>query len=311
MSMTTEPATEPDRRTRSSAYEIVVVAYRSRALVEQLLHTLPADLPVVIADNAHGLDGLDEVAAARPHTRYLDGPGAGYASGANLAARTSTYEYLLFVSPDSSPTVRQFDALVADIRSDPRLVAVGATTLLPDGHVELGAGGWEPTMRRTLVHAFGLHKLFPDAGLWAKPRPGEPIELDWLNGACMAVRRDQFLGLGAFDESYFLYNDDVAFGRTVREAGLRQRLRTDLLVPHLGAGSGDSKARMLQQRGASLVRYVGRYNPWYTALGIRVALTVGSLPRWLLCRARGRRDVAAEHAAYVRGMWLGAPDLNT
>lgn len=298
-------------RSRSYDYEIVLVTYRSRALVEEMLDRLPADLPVVIADNAHGVDGLDELAATRPAVRYLDGPGRGYASGVNLAARSSRYPYLVFANPDSSPTVEQFDALVGDVRADPGLAVSGATTLLPDGRVELGAGGWEPTFGRAVVHAVGLHKLFPKAGLWARPTPGEPIELDWQNGACMAIQREVFLELGGFDESYFLYNDDVAFGRTIREAGLRQLVRTDLLVPHLGAGSGVSKTRMLQQRGASLVTYVRRYNPWYTAVGVRVALTLGSGPRWVLSRLRGRPEVAAEHAAYVRGMWLGAPDLNT
>src|SRR4051812_20164870 len=98
MSLTTTPPTTvsemtgPDQPTRRTYdYEVVLVAYRSRALVEEMLERLPADMPVAIADNAHGVDGLVDVAAARPTVRYLDGPGRGYASGANLAARTSSY----------------------------------------------------------------------------------------------------------------------------------------------------------------------------------------------------------------------------
>src|SRR3954453_20298395 len=126
MSLTTTPppevqeTTDPDRRGRRRYdYEVVLVAYRSRALVEKMIERLPADIPVTIVDNAHGVDGLGDVAAARATVRSLDGPGRGYASGANLAARTSSYSYLVFANPDSSPTVEQFDALVADVRSDP------------------------------------------------------------------------------------------------------------------------------------------------------------------------------------------------
>lgn len=289
-------------------YEVVVVAYRSAALVTALLGALPSDQPVVVVDNAHGVDGLREVVRGHPAARYHDGPGAGFASGANLGARTSTHDVVVFVNPDSSPTTDVLDALVGDIVSDPGLAAVSATTVLPDGRVEIGVGGWEPSVRRAVVHAVGAHKLLPLGGLWARPVPGEPIELDWLSGACMAVRRSTFLALGGFDEEFFVYNEDVAFGRSVREAGLRQRVRTDLLVTHLGGGSGEGKTRMLRLRGASLVRYVRRHNSTAATFGIRAALTLGYAPRWLLARMRGQAGQAAEHAAYVTGLWLGAPD---
>ena len=41
-----------------AGYEVVLVAYRSRSLVEGLLATLPDTVPVVVIDNAHGVDGL-------------------------------------------------------------------------------------------------------------------------------------------------------------------------------------------------------------------------------------------------------------
>lgn len=289
-------------------YEVVVVAYRSAPLVEALLRALPAAQPVVVVDNAHGVDGLADVVAGFPAARYLDGPGAGFASGANLGARTSGHDVVVFVNPDSSPRAEQLDALVDDLAADPGLAAVSATTVLPDGRVEIGVGGWEPSVRRALVHAVGAHRLLPTGGLWARPVPGEPLELDWLSGACMAVRRDVFLRLGGFDETFFVYNEDVAFGRSVREAGLRQRLRTDVLVPHLGGGSGEGKTRMLRLRGASLMRYVRRHNGRLATQGIRLALTAGYAPRWVLCRVQGHRGQADEHAAYVAGLWFGAPD---
>lgn len=302
--------TAPKPHTRQQ-YEIVVVAYRSAALVTALLESLPADQPVVVVDNAHGADGLDEALTAHPAARYLDGPGTGFAAGANLGAGTSSADVVVFVNPDSSPTSGVLDALVDDIVADPGLAAVSATTVLPDGRVEIGVGGWEPSVRRALVHAVGAHRLLPLGGLWARPVPGRPIDLDWLCGACMAVRRSTFLELGGFDEEFFVYNEDVAFGRSVREAGLRQRIRTDLLVTHLGGGSGEGKTRMLRLRGASLVRYVRRHNSAAATFGIRAALSVGYAPRWLLARLRGQSALAAEHAAYVTGLWFGAPDHST
>jgi GT2 family glycosyltransferase len=291
-------------------FEVVLVTYKSRALAAAMFDRLPDDIPIVVVDNSQGVDGVPELVAGRKNARYLDGAGEGFAKAANAGARTSTADVVLFLNPDTAPTATQLRALVADLGSDPTLAGVSATTVRPDGRVELGVGGWEPTARRAFVHAFGLHLLMPSAGMFARPVPGRPIELDWLTGACLAVPRERFLQLGGFDEGFFVYNEDMAYGRQVRQAGLRQKLRTDVLVPHVGGGSGEARTRMFQQRGASMVGYVADHHPASTVLGVRVALTLGTLARAAVARVRGNRSLSAEHRAYVRGLWAGAPDLS-
>jgi GT2 family glycosyltransferase len=180
----------------------------------------------------------------------------------------------------------------------------------PDGRVELGVGGWEPTAKRALAHAVGLHAVFPTSGLNARPVPNKPMDVDWLTGACLAVPRERFLALGGFDESFFVYNEDMAYGRQVRLAGLHQKLRTDILVPHVGGGSGEARTRMFQMRGASMVSYVADHNPPSTVLGLRLALTAGTLARSAVATARRNQALAAEHRAYVKGLWSGAPDMS-
>jgi GT2 family glycosyltransferase len=298
-----------DAAARTYDYEVVLVTYHSRPLVEVLLGTLPTELPIVIVDNAHGVDGLPEVAAQRPATRYLDGPGKGFSAGVNRAMLTSSYDTLILVNPDSSPSLNQLDSLAGELQGDPELVAVSALTASPDGRIELGVGGWEPSVRRALVHAVGAHKLFPTAGLWARPVPGRPIELDWLCGTCMAVCKQLVGNLGGFDERYFVYSEDVQLGRSIREAGLRQKVRTDLVVPHLGAGSTEEpRTRMLQVRGASMAQYIRRHNSIGTINGIRLALTAGYVGRFVARHMLGRHAQAQEHMAYIRGLWCGPPN---
>lgn len=306
--MTQELGAPPQQRTLT--YEVVLVTYRSRDLAAAMFDRLPDDVRMVVVDNSKGEDGIPELVAGRRNARYIEGAGQGFAKAANAGARTSTADVVLFLNPDTVPSPEQLTTLVDDLAADPGLAAVAATTVSPNGRVELGVGGWEPNAKRAFVHAAGLHVLFPTSGLYARPAPYRPVRVDWMTGACLAVPREQFLALGGFDESFFVYNEDMAYGRRLREAGLRQRLRTDVLVPHAGGGSGGARTRMFQMRGASMVEYVADHNPPSTVLGLRAALTLGTLARSFVAWGRGNKDLAAEHRAYVRGLWTGAPDMS-
>jgi N-acetylglucosaminyl-diphospho-decaprenol L-rhamnosyltransferase len=285
-------------------YEAAVVSYRSRRHVEELSATL-AGLPLVVVDNSGDSDGVRAVVEARKEGRYLDGGGVGFARAANLAARTSSAEYVVFVNPDSRPTQDQLDLLVQTLVQHPGSVSCAATMVGHDGKVEIGNGGWEPSVRRAFVHAVGLHKVLPTAGLFATPRPYLPLDVDWTTGACMAVRTATFLALGGFDESFYVYNEDMAFGRAARQQGHRQALRTDVLVQHSAGGSGAPSLEMMTLRGASMAGYVTRYRPPASAAAIRALLAGGYAARALASLARRNRQRANEHLAYVRGAVTG------
>jgi N-acetylglucosaminyl-diphospho-decaprenol L-rhamnosyltransferase len=287
-------------------FELVLVSYHSRQHLEQMFASLPADLPLVVVDNARDADRVSELVAAHLSWRYVDsGGGKGYAKAANLGVRTSTYEFIVFGNPDSRPTVEVFQALVDQLRADPEIGACCAVAVDENGSPELGVGGWEPTLPRVFAHSFGLHKLLPAAGIWGPPRVGEVVERDWLSGTCMAVRRDRFLDLGGWDERYFVYNEDMAFGRKLREAGLRQIIRGDIEVPHAGGSSGAGSNYMSRLRGAAMSSYLREYHNVALAAVMRGLLVAGYLVRTGQRMLTGRQTQARDFLAYVRGLLFG------
>ena len=269
--------------------EVVLVSYRSRGHVQQLLDGWPGDLPVTLVDNSANVDGIAELARTRPGLRYVDGGGQGFARSANLGARRATAPYVVFVNPDSRPTAEQLARLVEGLRDDPSAAAYAGTPAGRDGAAEIGAAGWEPSVRRLLVYATGLQKVLPRSGFFARPAPGEELAVDWVCGACLAVRRDQFLELGGFDEAFYVYAEDMSFGRRAREHGLRSVLRTDVVVPHGAGSSGAPSQEMLRLRGASFAGYLKRYHPGPAGVAMRAAFAAGALARGAAHRLRRDR----------------------
>jgi GT2 family glycosyltransferase len=283
-------------------YDVVIVSYYSRDELQGLLDLVRPEQRIILVDNASGADRVEELLETLPHARWMDGGKSGYARAANRGAFSSTAEYVVFANPDTRPSPEIWDVLVNDLRRDPSLGSVAAATLDSSGRIQLGIGGWEPTPARVFAYAVGLHRIFPRAGMVARPGIGDDVSLGWMSGACLAVRRDMFVKLGGFDERYFVYNEDMAFGRALRQARIGQRLRTDLLVPHRMGASGAGSTQMAQQRGASMSQYLRDHNGGGSTALMRTTLAAGMLARMVIAASRRRRGLAREHAAYVRGL---------
>lgn len=268
-----------DHEGQGGSFEVVLVTYKSRPHVEELVRLWGSQVRVALVDNGSGIDGLAEWATEHPQVRYLDGGGVGFARAANMGAFSSTAEFVVFVNPDSRPSVADLRALVDGLAADPVSASHAATMAGADGEVEIGVAGWEPDVWRTAAYAAGLHKKWPTLGVYAKPELGERLSVDWTTGACMAVRTAQFRRLGGFDESFFVYSEDMSFGRRARAAGLRQILRPDVVVAHGAGSSGAPSAEMMRLKGASFRNYVHRYHPGAPAAVMSGTLAAGYLAR--------------------------------
>jgi GT2 family glycosyltransferase len=292
-----------DSKARISDFEVVLVSYKSRHHVEELLRSWPGDVSVAVVDNSANVDGIVELAAGLPNVRHLSGGGQGFGRAANLGAFTSEKPYVVFVNPDCRPTVEQLISLVDGVGADETTVCHAATPISPEGVIEIGVGGWEPSVRRTLVHAAGLHFLFPRLGLFSRPRLHERVDVDWVTGTCMAVRRVPFVELGGFDEAFFVYCEDVAFGHRARQQGWRTVLREDILVPHGSGSSGAPSAEMRRLQGASFAVYTDRYSgPAPRAAAIRTIYVLGFAWRLAVHTVSGHRVQAAAARAIIKGM---------
>jgi len=296
--------------------EVVLVSYRSAEHVRALLDSWPEELAVTVVDNSGPDPSLAELLESRAGGRYLEGGGQGFARAANLGARSAHRSYLIFVNPDSRPTTQHLLALVTGLAADQGAAAHGGTVVDPSADVEIGAGGWEPSVRRTAVHATGLHKWLPTSGLFARPEPGKELDVDWVCGACLAVRTAQFVDLGGFDETFFVYAEDISFGRRARTAGLHSVLRPDILVPHAAGSSGAPSTEMLRMRGASFACYVQRYHSPARAVVMRGLFAGGMLLRAVRHSIHGNRTDARLQLAMTRGLltqraYVGGAEIAT
>jgi N-acetylglucosaminyl-diphospho-decaprenol L-rhamnosyltransferase len=303
------PATLPDpagTRVAAPGYGVVVVHYRGREVVADLLHRVAPGTHVVVVDNSADACPVAEVARARPRTTYVASPGnVGFARAANLGAAHCDEPVIVFLNPDCDVSAAVLDELSRSVVGGD--VAAAAPVLIDATGSPRQSGGWQPSLRRSFVHAFAGTAL-RRSGIFSRPRLGEVLEAEWLSGACLVVRADAFRKVGGFDETFFMYQEDMALGQRLRGAGFRLLLRADLTAAHAGGSSSEVDARWLwQQRGSALAAYLDREHSRPAALTMRIVLCLGFLARSLYYRRSGFRPRVAEMLTYARAVLLGQP----
>jgi N-acetylglucosaminyl-diphospho-decaprenol L-rhamnosyltransferase len=112
-------------------------------------------------------------------------------------------------------------------------------------------------------------------------------EVDWVSGAAMLIRRSVFEQLGAFDEGFWLYGEELDLGTRLRQRGWKVLASPELEVVHQGGVSTGRSRRTHLLHSQSIYRYYRKHR----ATGWRSA----TLPfAWASLQARAelvaRRD---------------------
>jgi GT2 family glycosyltransferase len=223
----------------------VIVNYNDGPRLGPLLDLLLDEVArVVVVDNASS-DGSERAAAERPAVTLIRNErNRGYAPAANQGASQGEGAWLVFVNPDAHLRPGDIAALVRDLPAD--VGAAAPVQVDGTGKARHETGGFTPSLPRYLMWAFVPVRLHGRWGPWLASVPsGGDVALDWVSSALLAVRRDAFEEVGHFDERFFLYHEDVDFGRRLRESGRRVFCRTSLELFHEVA-TGDPERRTRQ-----------------------------------------------------------------
>lgn len=190
----------------------------------------------------------------------------GYGSAVNLALRQTTAGHLLALNADMLPEPGFFEgvhALVAELEARDRhgggdkVATVGFRLVNPDG-TEQGSVGRFPTLARI---AFGLLRSRADRK-YLRTRQDRLTEGPWTTGACLLLSRKFMLEVGGFDESFFMYYEDVDLCLRAWRHGWQVLFEPRLTLRHFEPYHRRRlTARMVYVARHGLLRYFWKHRP--------------------------------------------------
>ncbi|MCC7361607.1 MAG: glycosyltransferase family 2 protein [Anaerolineales bacterium] len=268
------------------ALSIIIVSWNVREPLRACLAGLPLADPqveIIVVDSASADGTPAMVAADFPRVHLIASPAnLGYARGNNLGLQAAQGRYLFVLNPDTVVLPGALSALTAYLDAHPMVALVGPQLLWPRRGPQ-GDDLPQPTRRRfpppalLFFESTWLQRLAPRRWLrryYAMDLPADaPADVDWLVGAALLVRRAAYEQVGGFDETFFMYSEELDWQRRLRAAGWRIVHLPAAQVLHAEAqSSAQAPAATHIRFNSSKVRYMRKYHGAAAAQALRLWL---------------------------------------
>ncbi len=207
---------------------IIIVNWNGKHLLGECLDSVFAqsfeDFEVILVDNASTDGSAELVKENYPRVRIIqNSENAGFARANNLGAKAAGGDYLVLLNYDTAVEKGWLGALLAPMEQDPTIGCTSSKVIFYGKRDLINSAG-------TFFSFIGVSGSLGDA----VPRTSfmHPFELFAPTGASFAVRRKLYAEIGGFDESYFMYDEDVDLGWRIWNAGFRVVFIPDSIAYH-------------------------------------------------------------------------------
>ena len=248
----------------------IVVTYNSADHIAACLTALRATVPVRVVDNASSDGTADLVATRFPDVRLTANTGnVGFAAAVNQALAGVRTDAVVLVNPDCVVGEGTVRALVDAVVTRPGVGIAAPRLVGPQGRVAVSAHPFEtwltvlasrfggslvpPAVRRTLSGA-RRRKTYD-----ACARTSAPTPVDWVSGACLAVRTSLLRQTGGLDEGYFMYYEDEELCLQARRLGAEVLYLPTVRAVHIGGASSTDPTQVWPHLYRSMLRFFARH----------------------------------------------------
>jgi GT2 family glycosyltransferase len=209
---------------------IIIVNYKSAQLITNCVQSLiqysgPYTYDIIVVDNDSKDNSEQLLTMQFPFIRWKQmGYNAGFARANNEGIRLSKGDIVLLLNPDTLITDHSLEVCLNNFISS-SYVACGVQLLNEDG---------TPQISGNYAMKGGLNYLLPlpytgalvkwVASLLSIKKPNVPnatdtIEVDWINGAFLMVKKDIISKAGLLDEDFFLYAEEAEWCSRLKKFG--------------------------------------------------------------------------------------------
>ena len=239
---------------------IIIVNYRTYELTNQTINSVidtvkNIDYEIIVVDNNSGDDSLERLVSDFKDFDNVvfikNDKNDGFAKANNLAFKEVEGEYTLLLNSDVIVNENTINQSLKYVQNHQNIGILGCKVVLPNGELDKACRRSFPTFEVSFYRFSGLSKLFPNSPRFNKYNLSYLDEngtypVDCVVGAFMLIKSSIMRQCGAFDESYFMYGEDIDLCYKVKELGYDVYYYGEYDIVHYKGASGKNKRLLFE-----------------------------------------------------------------
>lgn len=222
---------------------VIILNWNGRKLLEEFLpyavkYTCGNEIELIVADNGSSDGSAEYVRFAFPSVRVIEfDENYGFAEGYNRAVKLVESDYTVLLNSDVEVTEGWWQPLVEYLDMNPRCAALQPKIKSRQNREYFEYAGAAGGYLDRLGYPWCRGRLFDSVEKDEGQYDGEPVEVCWASGACLAVRRDVYLTLGGLDTNFFAHMEEIDLCCRMHAAGWSVKSISSSEVFHVGGAS--------------------------------------------------------------------------
>jgi O-antigen biosynthesis protein len=222
---------------------VVIVNYNVKYFLEQCLYSIFRSLKgidgeVIVVDN-NSVDGSEAIIRDKfPEVKWVcNNENIGFSKATNQGIKLSNSEYILCINPDTVIEESTLKLCIDFMDQHPEAGGLGPKMIDGKGKYLPESKRGLPTPQTALFKIIGLTKLFPNSPVFARYYLGhlpknEVSSIEILTGSFMFLRKTVLDKVGLFDESFFMYGEDIDLSYRILQAGYKNYYFPETTIIH-------------------------------------------------------------------------------
>lgn len=265
---------------------IIIVSYNTSQITKDCIESVTLSLEnsqtkyeIVAIDNDSSDDSVEQLKLLKAKHKQIqlleNDKNIGFGPANNLGVRKSKGEYILLLNSDTVVLNDAVIKLLEFAHNNPKAHFVGGKLLNKDMSPQASAA---PFYSLPVVFA----AIFLKGDYWGLTRssPTATRKVGWVSGACILAKKEYFEKLGGFDESVFMYMEEVDLLYRAKKLGFNTYFCPHAQFIHIGFASSGSRSKpIIQVFKGFLYLYKKHHSPTSqfvlkTMLQLKVAISL-------------------------------------
>ncbi|MDQ0482433.1 glycosyltransferase family 2 protein [Guptibacillus hwajinpoensis] len=229
---------------------IIIVNWNTADLTINCLYSVfenvdETKVDVWLVDNNSSDDSVERIKKEFSQVLLIENEvNVGFAKANNQVLRKVKTPFIMLLNSDTIVDGKAIDTLVNYLKENKEVGAVGPHLPMPNGNLKTLSCGYLPSIKTAVNYSFGLtripmlYRFFQKAIFLPMRKYNAPLDIEWLSGACIAVRKEVVDDVGFLPEDYFMYAEDMQWCENILKNGWKLKFIPNAIIWHLmGASS--------------------------------------------------------------------------